>query len=57
VEVFLEKLTVTQLVKKFTAYYRTRNFITVFTRFATGPYGEPHSFSPHIFTLFTSDGF
>jgi hypothetical protein len=28
---FLEKLTVTQLVKKFSAFYGTRRFITVFT--------------------------
>jgi hypothetical protein len=28
----LEKLTVTQLLKKFTAFYGTRRFITVFTR-------------------------
>jgi hypothetical protein len=30
--VLLEKLTVTQLVKKFPAFYGTRRFITVFTR-------------------------
>jgi len=30
--VFLEKLTCSQLVKKFTAFYRTRRFITTFTR-------------------------
>jgi hypothetical protein len=29
--VLLEKLTVTQLVKKFPAFYGTRRFITVFT--------------------------
>jgi len=29
--VFLEKLTVPQLVKKFHAFYGTRRFITVFT--------------------------
>jgi hypothetical protein len=29
--VLLEKLTVTQLVKKFPAFYGTRKFITVFT--------------------------
>jgi len=29
--VLLQKLTVTQLVKKFPAFYRTRRFITVFT--------------------------
>jgi hypothetical protein len=28
----LEKLIVTQLVKKYPAFYRTRRFITVFTR-------------------------
>jgi hypothetical protein len=30
--VLLEKLTVTQLVKKFHAFYATRKFITVFTK-------------------------
>jgi len=30
--VVLEKLIVTQLVKKFALFYRTRRFITVFTR-------------------------
>jgi hypothetical protein len=30
--VLLEKLTVTQLVKKFPAFYGTRRFITVFTK-------------------------
>jgi hypothetical protein len=33
---FLEKLTVTQLVKKSPAFYGTQSFIT----FATGPYPE-----------------
>jgi len=32
IQVLLEKLTVTQLVKKFSAFYGTRRFITVFTR-------------------------
>jgi len=31
-KVLLEKLTVTQLVKKFHAFYGTQRFITVFTR-------------------------
>jgi len=30
--VLLEKLTVTQLVKKFPAFYGTRSFITMFTK-------------------------
>jgi hypothetical protein len=30
--IFLEKLIVTQLIKKLSAYYGTRRFITVFTR-------------------------
>jgi len=30
--VVIEELTVTQLVKKFPAFYGTRKFITVFTR-------------------------
>jgi hypothetical protein len=33
----LEKLIVTQLVKKFAAFYETRRFIAVFTEPATGP--------------------
>jgi hypothetical protein len=37
----LQKLTVTQLVKKFPSFYETRNFITVFTRAATDPRPEP----------------
>jgi len=31
-EVLLEKLTVTELVKKFSTFYGTRRFITVLTR-------------------------
>ena len=40
--VLLEKLTVSQLVKKFPAFYGTRRFIT-----ATCPYPEPARSNPH----------
>jgi len=42
----LEKMIVTQLVKKFTAFYGTRRFITVFTRL--------HHWSPSWTTLIQS---
>jgi hypothetical protein len=38
--VLVQKLTVTQLVKKFPAFYGTWRFITVFT----GPYSEPDAY-------------
>jgi hypothetical protein len=52
--VHLEKLIVTQLVKKFLAqlvkklpaFYGTRRFITVFRRPALGPYPEPDESIP-----------
>jgi hypothetical protein len=53
--VLLEKLIVTQLVKTFPAFYRTRRFITVFTTAATGPDSEPDASSPHLPTLFLSN--
>jgi len=37
-----------ELVKKFTAIYEARRFITVFTRATTGPYPEPHASSPQL---------
>ena len=42
----LEKLTVSQLVKKFPAFYGNRKFITAFKEPATCPYPEPHKSSP-----------
>jgi hypothetical protein len=36
----IEKLAVTQMVVKFSAFYGTRRVITLFIR-ATGPYPEP----------------
>jgi len=36
--ILLDKLTVTQLVEKFSAFYGIRRFITMFKRAATGPY-------------------
>jgi hypothetical protein len=44
--VFLEKLTVAQLVKKYLAFYGTRRFTTVFQEPATGPYPEPDQSNP-----------
>ena len=44
--VLLENLTVSQLVKKFPAFYGTRRFITAFTS-ATCPYPEPARSSPY----------
>ena len=46
--VLLEKLTGLQLVKKFSAFYGTRSFITAFKRPATYPYPEPARPSPHF---------
>jgi hypothetical protein len=45
-KVLLEKLTVSQLVKKFPTFYGTRMFITVFKALATCPYPEPDQSSP-----------
>jgi hypothetical protein len=53
----LEKLTVAQLVKKFTAFYGTKRFITVFTRAATCPYPEPDESNQQHSSLFLSDPF
>jgi hypothetical protein len=51
--VLLEKLIVTQLVKKFPAFYGIRRFITVFTQdHATGPSPESDVFIPHPHTMF-----
>lgn len=47
-----EKLTVTQLIKKFTAFLGNRKFITMFTKAANGSYPEPHEPSPHSQTIF-----
>jgi hypothetical protein len=53
----LEKLTVTQLVKKFPAFYGTRRFITVFTTARYWSCPEPDVTSPHLPTLFLKDPF
>ena len=42
----LDNLTVAQLIKKFTAFYRTQNFITMFTRIHH--YLEPHEFNQNF---------
>jgi hypothetical protein len=52
--ILLEKLIVTQLVKKFPTFYRTLKFITVFKEPATGPYPEPDEFSQHPHTILIS---
>jgi hypothetical protein len=43
----LEKLTGFQLVKKFSAFYGTRRFITAFTSARHLPYPEQQSFHTH----------
>jgi len=43
-----EKLTVPQLVKKFSSFYWTRRFITAFTRLSTRSYTEPNQSSPSL---------
>jgi hypothetical protein len=53
--VLLQKQKVTQLVKKFLTFYRTRRCITVFKQPATGLYPEPDVPSPHLLTLFLWD--
>jgi hypothetical protein len=50
--VHLEKLIVTQLVKKFTTFYGTQKFLCSQGP-ATGPHPEPDEFSPHLPTLFS----
>ena len=45
--VLLEKLTGSQQVKKFPAFYGTRRFITAFASTATSPYLEPDQSSPY----------
>jgi hypothetical protein len=49
--IIFEKLIVAQSVKKFWAVYRTRRFIIVFTRDATGPYPESEESYQHPDTL------
>jgi hypothetical protein len=49
---FLEKLTVVQFVKKYSAFYRTRNFIALFTSAHTRPYPEPEESIPRSKMLF-----
>ena len=44
--VLLQKLTGSQLVKKFASFYGTRMFITAFTSAATRPYPKPDKSSP-----------
>jgi len=50
--VLLEKLTVTQLVKRLLVSYVNLRFITCSLESATGPYPEPHEFRPQSHTLF-----
>ena len=48
----LSKLTVPRKVKKFSAFYASKVFITVCTTVLPGPYYEPHESSPHHQILF-----
>jgi hypothetical protein len=50
--IFLKKLIIAQLVKKFLAFHGTRSFIAVFKEPATGPYHEPNESSAQLPTLF-----
>jgi len=52
----LDKLIVTQLLKKFPAFYVNRRFSTVFTKAATGPYNESHESTPHLPNLLVEGG-
>jgi len=52
--VILDKLTVTQIVKKFPAFYWTPRFITVFTR---ARHWSLSLVSPHLPTQFPQDSF
>jgi len=46
--VLREKLTRSQLVKKFPAFYGTRSFVTSSKSSATCPYPEPDQSSPYL---------
>jgi hypothetical protein len=50
--VLLEKLIVTQPVKKFPTFYGTQRFITRSQEPVTGPYPELDEFSPQLLTLY-----
>jgi hypothetical protein len=50
--VFLEKLTGYQLIKKFSAFYEKRKFITAFTAFPIMSQLDPvHTLTPHIMKI------
>jgi hypothetical protein len=53
--VIIEKLTGSQLVEKFPAFYGTRRFITAFTEPATCPYPEAGNSSPYPHMLLPED--
>jgi sulfur relay (sulfurtransferase) DsrC/TusE family protein len=55
--VFLEKLTVTQLVKKFPTFYGSQRFITMFTKACHWSLAEPNESSPYLSTIFLKDPF
>jgi hypothetical protein len=52
--VLLEKLTVTQLVKKFPAFYGTRGFITVFTTVRNWSLSRDHSLKIYSNVIYSS---
>jgi hypothetical protein len=54
VKLFLDKLTVCQLVTKLTAVYKARQYIAMLEQPAAGPYTASHRFSSHT-SIFNSN--
>jgi len=48
----LEEIVVTQLVKKYSVFHATKEFITIFTKAATGSYPEPDKSSRNFLSYF-----
>jgi hypothetical protein len=53
--VLVEKLIVTQLVKKFPTFYGSQMFLTTFKR--TGLFSEPDESNPQLYTIFPQNPF